>query len=327
MTGALRTTLVALACGALLAGCGTPLQRLSPFPAPAGPKRNTTALPQLPASSSGRGGYYLDDGPGDNPPEGLHEVPDAEVRDEPILARGNRPYKVFGKTYVPLAADAQLKQRGVASWYGKKFHGQKTSSGELYDMYKMTAAHPTLPIPSYVRVTSKVSGKSVVVRVNDRGPFHAGRIIDLSYTAALRIGLLGAGSHEVEIERIFAGQTDLWAKRRNAEPLHASADVPQMAALMLEDRALGDEEAKGAPPVAANGSFYLQLGAFSSESRANEVRDRLRKHGGILSSLSVVASGSLYRVYCGPFATRKDALAAEESLPSSLHLKPVVVRR
>lgn len=315
-----RQLAVVLACSMFLAGCGTPLMRLNPMPAPPAPKRKPSAMPELPPANSGRGGYYLDDGPGDTPPPGLHEVPDAQVRDEPIPKRGNRPYVVFGKTYVPLAPDAPLRQRGVASWYGKKFHGQKTSSGELYDMYKMTAAHPTLPIPSYVRVTSLVSGKSVVVRVNDRGPFHAGRVIDLSYTAALRIGLLGAGSHEVEVERLFADQTDLWAKRRNAEPLHASANVPQQAALMVkQDR---QEDA-----ATASGSFYLQLGAFSSQSRANEARERLQRHGGVLATLKVVASGSLYRVFCGPFDSRKDALAAEESLAPSLQLKPVVVRR
>lgn len=320
----MRSIAAALACGVIVAGCGTPLARLSPFPAPPGPKRHPTAAPQLPPASSGRGGYYKDDGPADNPPEGLHEVPDAEVRDEKIGTRGNRPYVVFGKRYVPMEADAKWTQRGVASWYGKKFHGQKTSSGEIYDMYKMTAAHPTLPIPSYVRVTSLVSKKSVVVRVNDRGPFHASRIIDLSYTAALRIGLLGAGSHAVEIERLFPGQTDLWATRRNAEPIHATAEVPQTAALRLEGRS-SDGAGDAAP--APGGSFYLQVGAFSTESRANEVRQRLQKQGGVLSSLEVVRSGSMYRVFSGPFGSRKDALAAEESIPDSLHLKPVVVRR
>lgn len=316
MTTTRNRLAAALVCAVFLAGCGTPLKRLSPFPAPPVPKRKSTGAPELPAANSGRGGYYKDDGPGDNPPEGLHEVPDAEVRDEPLNKWANRPYVVFGKTYVPMKPDAEFTQRGVASWYGKKFHGQKTSSGEIYDMYKMTAAHPTLPIPSYARVRSLVSGKSVVVRVNDRGPFHASRVIDLSYTAALRIGLLGAGSHEVEVERLFPGRSELWAKRRNAEPIHAAADVPQAAALMIDK-----------PEPAPAGSFYLQLGAFSTEARANEVRQRLHKRGGVLSSLEVVRAGSLYRLFSGPFATRKDALAAEESIPASLHIKPVVVRR
>jgi rare lipoprotein A len=152
------------------------------------------------------GGYYKDDGPGANPPANLASIPDAEPRSEPLHKYANRPYEVFGKRYVPLASAQGFTQRGVASWYGKKFHGQKTSSGETYDMYKMTAAHPTLPIPSYVRVTHAGNGRSVVVRVNDRGPFHAGRIIDLSYVAAYKLGYIGAGSAQVTVEAIVPGQ-------------------------------------------------------------------------------------------------------------------------
>jgi rare lipoprotein A len=152
------------------------------------------------------GGYYKDDGPHANPPTNLASIPDAVPRSEPLHKYANRPYEVFGRKYTPLAAVQPFSQRGLASWYGKKFHGQKTSSGEVYDMYKMTAAHPTLPIPSYVRVTHSGSGKSVVVRVNDRGPFHAGRIIDLSYVAAYKLGYIGAGSAQVEVEAIVPGQ-------------------------------------------------------------------------------------------------------------------------
>jgi rare lipoprotein A len=152
------------------------------------------------------GGYYKDDGPHANPPSNLASIPDAEPRSEPLHRYANRPYEVFGKKYTPLAAVQPFRQRGLASWYGKRFHGQKTSSGEVYDMYKMTAAHPTLPIPSYVRVTHVASGKSVVVRINDRGPFHAGRIIDLSYVAAYKLGYIGAGSAQVEVEAVLPGQ-------------------------------------------------------------------------------------------------------------------------
>jgi rare lipoprotein A len=152
------------------------------------------------------GGYYKDDGPGANPPANLASIPDAVPRSEPLHKYANRPYEVFGKRYVPLASAQQFRQRGTASWYGKKFHGQKTSSGETYDMYKMTAAHPTLPIPSYVRVTHVGNGRSVVVRINDRGPFHAGRIIDLSYVAAYKLGYVGAGSALVEVESVLPAQ-------------------------------------------------------------------------------------------------------------------------
>jgi len=152
------------------------------------------------------GGYYKDDGPHANPPTNLASIPDAVPRNEPLHKYANRPYEVFGKKYVPLAAVQPFTQRGTASWYGKRFHGQKTSSGETYDMYKMTAAHPTLPIPSYVRVTHVGNGRSVVVRINDRGPFHGGRVIDLSYVAAHKLGYIAAGSAQVQVEAVVPGQ-------------------------------------------------------------------------------------------------------------------------
>ena len=176
---------------------GRPVAQAAPVPRPSG------NVPALPPAGSGRGGYYLDDGPGDAPPPNLEAVPNAEPKIEPYSTRGNKPYVVFGKTYVPVTDNQPMKQRGIGSWYGKKFHGQKTSSGELYDMYKMTAAHPTLPIPSYARVTNLKNGAQVIVRVNDRGPFHSSRIIDLSYTAAFKLGYIGHGSSELEVERLL----------------------------------------------------------------------------------------------------------------------------
>ena len=157
------------------------------------------------SSAPKKGGYYKDDGPGANPPANLAALPDAQPRVEPLHRFANRPYEVFGKKYVPLTSVQSFHQRGVASWYGKRFHGQKTASGERYDMYAMTAAHPILPIPSYARVTSVRTGKQVIVRINDRGPFHSDRVIDLSYAAAYRLGLIGTGSGEVEIDAIVPG--------------------------------------------------------------------------------------------------------------------------
>jgi rare lipoprotein A len=156
-------------------------------------------------SAPKKGGYYKDDGPHERPPAGLDAVADATPRAEPLHRYANRPYSVFGKDYLPLSAVQPFRQRGMASWYGKRFHGQKTSSGEPYDMYSMTAAHPTLPIPSYARVTNLANGRSVVVRINDRGPFHAGRVIDLSYVAAYKLGYIAAGSAQVEVEAIVPG--------------------------------------------------------------------------------------------------------------------------
>lgn len=229
-----------------LAGCGstpktappadTPAPATAPVrpaaPAPVPAAKPGVNLPVLPPAGSGRGGYYQDDGPGDQPPAGLLAVPDAEPKVEPFTLRGNRPYVVFGKTYTPITDNRPLKQRGVGSWYGKKFHGQKTSSGERYDMYKMTAAHPTLPIPSYARVTNLGTGVQVIVRVNDRGPFHSGRIIDLSYTAALKLGYLSKGSSELEVERLLPDEIERIAAagrqgRSGAEPESAQAPVVQ----------------------------------------------------------------------------------------------------
>ena len=157
------------------------------------------------ASTDRKGGYYKDDGPGAKPPANIDGIADATPRVEPLHKWANRPYSALGKSYTPLTSLQPFKQRGMASWYGKRFHGQKTASGEIYDMYKMTAAHPTLPIPSYVRVTRVASGKSVVVRINDRGPFHAGRVIDLSYVAAHKLGYIQAGAAEVTVEAIVPG--------------------------------------------------------------------------------------------------------------------------
>lgn len=206
----------------LVAGCST----APPYEEAA----QVTPKPQPQAQARG-GGYYLDDGPGEKPPPNLAEVADAQPRAEPLHRFANRPYRVFGTEYVPLAQLQPFRQRGVASWYGRRFHGNKTASGELYDMYAMTAAHPTLPIPSYVRVTHLGNGRSVIVRINDRGPFHAGRVIDLSYAAAFKLGYIQAGSAQVEVESVLpqqqqaAGgvyvQVGAFSSKDNAESLRA----------------------------------------------------------------------------------------------------------
>ena len=162
------------------------------------------------------GGYYLDDGPGRPDPQrvaALMKQPDPVPKDEPLRARANRPYEVMGQKFVPMTERKPYRQQGVASWYGQRFHGKKTSIGETYDMYGMTAAHPTLPLPSYVRVTRLDNGRSVVVRVNDRGPFLRGRLIDLSYMAASKLGYVGNGHTNVEVELLdpAAGGTGMAA--------------------------------------------------------------------------------------------------------------------
>lgn len=175
--------------------------------------------------SSGKkaGGYYKDDGPGSSIPADILNTPNAVPRIEPHARANLRPYRVLGKNYVPLTSDQPFRQTGLASWYGKKFHGRKTANGETYDMYAMTAAHPTLPLPSYARVTRSDTGVSVVVRINDRGPFHGSRIIDLSYTAAAKLGLIRAGSEKVVVEAITHSEI----ARGQTEPTPTIAAQPE----------------------------------------------------------------------------------------------------
>ena len=173
---------------------------------------------------SGGGALGGRDGPGSNIPSDLDRVPDAEPRVEAIRSSGgtSKPYTVLGRAYQPITDDRPFRESGIASWYGRKFHSASTASGEPYDMYAMTAAHKTLPLPSYVRVRNPANGREVIVRVNDRGPFVDGRIIDLSYTAALKLDLL-RGVAPVEIERITNEDIRTGAWRRDAGTAYASA--------------------------------------------------------------------------------------------------------
>jgi rare lipoprotein A len=356
-----------------LVGCGT-APKLEPAPPVHVPKPSTPgkpaikpeAPPAMPAAGSGRGGYYQDDGPGDNPPPNLDQVPDADVRNDPLLPYSNRPYVVFGKTYTPITDNKPFTQIGIGSWYGKKFHGQRTSSGELYDMYKMTAAHPTLPIPSYARLTNMVSGAQVVVRINDRGPFHANRAIDVSYTAALKLGLLGKGSHQLQIERILPDEIDrMLATRAGVSPstparlqtrpakpaleLSASNALAQSSSLAVSqplvlapkavvstepgmaakpeiEALMAGEQAPAAGAAAIKGGFYLQLGAFSRADNAEAARARLAKVSGV-GELEVTQGGSVFRLFSGPYASRQEALQAAQGLPAALGVKPIVIQR
>jgi len=195
-----------------------------------------------------------------------------------------------------------------------------------------------------VRVTSLESGQSVVVRINDRGPFHSTRIIDVSYTAALKLGLLGNGSHEVEIERLFPGDpivnpAQIAAARREATSQAQSAP-PEIAALMLEDRVRSDSgavvrlvepatpAAQEAPaPRATTGDYYIQLGAYGRTGTAESISDQIARAGVDVGTLEVVKVGAFNRLYGGPYPTRAEAIEAMDALPASLGLKPIVVRR
>jgi rare lipoprotein A len=306
------------------------------------------------ASGPRRGG----DGPGANPPPNLASVPDAEPRLEPIRAGGaNKPYQALGRDYVPITRDVAFSERGLASWYGRQFHGRRTASGESYDMYAMTAAHPTLPIPSYARIRNPANGREVIVRINDRGPFHAGRIVDLSYAAALRLDLL-RGVAPVELERITFDEIRAGTWRHDSDatrlasaraarppgnaPVVAAPVLPELttvAALPVEAQetaARRDAAAPAAAPVAPaplavalqQRGFWVQLGAFREASGAEGFQGRVAADIDWLAPLlATFGDTSLYRVQAGPYSSRDDAQAAATRIREALGLVPMIVER
>ena len=261
----------------------------------------------------GRGGYLEGDGPGADAPANLDAIPDAVPKAEPLHRYANRPYVALGKNYTPMEKIGSYKERGIASWYGKKFHGMGTSSGEIYDMYGMTAAHPTLPIPSYARVTNLSNNKSVMVRINDRGPFLHDRIIDLSYTAAYKLGIVGNGSSEVEVESITANNA-VTAPLAAAEPIRSEPLAPVAATAAA---------AANTPVVAGNA--YLQLGAFKSQEGAESFLARMRaEFAGSNKQVSLYEKDGLTRVNIGPYANADEAKTIAEKLQARLGFKPMV---
>ena len=300
-----------------LAACGGAPSK----PAP-GPIVPTAPVKQAEPPATKRGGaYYLDDGPGDGPPPNLDRLPDAVPRVEPLRPASNRPYEVFGRTYTPLTTLQPYRQTGVASWYGRRYHGKATSSGEIYDMYAMTAAHPTLPIPSYARVTNLKTRRTVLVRVNDRGPFLHDRVIDLSYAAAYRIGTLAGGSGLVEVELVIPGREipatsyPASVEARAEPPRPAPAVEPTRQPAVLKEV----EETRG---------IFLQLGAFSAKDNAEGFLTRVKGQAGDASgALDVVLLNGLYRVQSGPYASDAQARDAAASLASRLGIKAVVTAR
>lgn len=266
-------TLTAAALALALAGCGS-----------------TPPAKQASGSPKG-GGYYLDDGPEANPPANLDAIPDAVPRREPLHRFANRTYVALGSTYTPQTTVRDFQEEGLASWYGRRFHGKKTASGELYDMYAMTAAHPTLPIPSYARVTALNNGKSVVVRINDRGPFHSKRVIDLSYTAAYKLGYLKQGSTRVRVEGL-------------------------------------DPDSYDTQGAALKEGIYLQVGAFSRADNAQKLLDRLvRELEFDADRTRLVLNGDLHRVQLGPYPDDDAAHTDRARVRERLALNAVVVRR
>jgi rare lipoprotein A len=263
---------MALATLALLAACAAapprpalPAATPTPGLAPVVPPAAAAPAPALPPGAV------------PPPPADLASIPDAVPRVEPRSTLGNPPfYDVMGKRYFVLATAEGYKERGVASWYGPTFHEKNASNGDAYDMYAMTAAHKTLPLPSYVRVTNLANGRSVVLRVNDRGPFVGNRIIDLSYTAAWKLDMLKQGTAFVEVEALAPGTLSTTA-----------AAVAPPAPVSLGSVA----------------TLYIQAGAFGVEDNARRLADRLRAAGIPTVALrEPVAPSRLWRVRIGPVA-------------------------
>ena len=262
------------------------------------------------SKGDGRSYPYPEDGPGQH--RDVSHVPDAVPRVEP-RSRGGNPstYVVLGKRYYTLEDSKNFAERGIASWYGRKFHGRKTSNGEVYDMYAMSAAHKKLPIPTYVEVTNLENGRSVIVRVNDRGPFHDNRVIDLSYAAASRIGMLGKGTALVEIRAIDP------TRPVKASPMRAAYQTPPSQPTPMPDNETRQNEPR----------IFLQAGAFSNSDNAERLRKRLEQ--GLSRSVRVTpaatASGPVHRVQVGPLAS----VEAADTVSAQMHAlgigEPLVV--
>ena len=240
--------------------------------------------------SKSKGAYYLDDGPEEVIPENLSSIPNAIPKKEPLNKFSNRPYKVFGKTYYPMTTLKPYTATGYATWYGKKYHGNKTSIGEVYDMYKMTAAHKTLPLPCYVKITNLKNDKTVIVRVNDRGPFVKDRIIDLSYAAANRLEIIEKGSELVKVELIDLDKT--------------------------------------VKVSTINKQIYIQAGLFSDEKNANNLINKIKKLGTVKNeNIKKIKNEDQFQVLIGPFKNNQKAKNKKDELSDNFFINGFIVKR
>ncbi len=320
---AVRPLMVALGAALVgLTGCSSKPARVDDAASAAGvTSQGASGVHCHPAPRRGGGAYYLDDGPGDCIPVDLENLPDAVPRIEALHAPALRPYTVMGQNFVPRTALTPYRERGHGSWYGRRFHGNPTSIGEPYDMFAMTAAHPTLPIPSYARVTNLANGRTVVVRVNDRGPFLRGRLIDLSYAAAYRLGYVNSGSALVEVESILPDEIRLaqatggGATAGPRPVVRAPAAVVSSASAPASNPEVGGVSpavvmaplAPLAPPVAASPAPELQVGeparaplvALAPTSQAKDATPSLTPQ-------TVAPSGGAF-LQLGAFATPANA--------------------
>ena len=260
-------------------------------------------------TKSGAGGYYLDDGPGENAPANIDSIPSATLKSEQPSIRANKPYMALGQQYTPMTSYAPYKKQGIASWYGKRYHGKKTSTGEVYDMYAMSAAHTVLPIPSYAKVTNPASGRSVIVRINDRGPFKHDRLIDLSYVAAYQLRLVDQGSGLVEVEAI---DTSAGAMQKN---LMEQVTLPETITPVIQSP---KTESISTP-------YYVQVGAFKNELNGNILQKKIQGQG-VFGNVEVanVYNNGIYRVRLGPYASKQEAENSATEIRSRLNMTALV---
>ncbi|CAE6717457.1 septal ring lytic transglycosylase RlpA family protein [Candidatus Nitrotoga fabula] len=336
----IQTGWILFAALVLTACSSTPTRKEETRSSPA-PVIESNAVPTISGTQPKRGGYLEGDSPGKDIPANLDSIPDAVPRVEPLHRFANSPYSALGKTYTPLTSPGGYKERGIASWYGKKFHGKRTASGEIYDMYSMSAAHPVLPVPSYARVTNLANKKSVVVRINDRGPFMHDRIIDLSYAAAHKLGIVNNGSAEVvvEVEGLVAENKALPPEDTESvviTPLKSTMDSVVVAPIKPPPAfsapvAAAKKTSPALVPSAlggelASGNVYLQLGAFRSQQSAESFLSRMNiEFEGSGKRVELYQKDDdMIRIHVGPYLSQEEARATAERLEPRLGFRPLV---
>jgi len=312
-----------VACALLtLAGCA------SQSAAPSAPESAGSEAPEEKAATSsgnesGGGRYAMNADAYPLDPPDVSDVPDATPRKEPLSRAGNRStYSVWGKSYRVLPDAKGYNETGTASWYGKKFHGYATSSGEIYDMYEMSAAHRSLPLPTFARVTRAGTNKSVIVRVNDRGPFHSERVIDLSYAAASRLGLTDHGTGRVKVEAI---DPDQWLARHGKTAAPLPTNPPAKKTLRDPASAVKAPQVPASQVESATSSgTYWQVAALESRQSALTLKRRLQSE--LDQAVRIAQSGGMHRVQVGPIAPNADETVLRDTLRRAGFPQAFIVR-
>ncbi len=300
-----RFFLLAAASAALLCACST--------------TRNTSSGGDMSASSS-----TISTPSGSFSPSTTE--PGSTPRVEPPARGANRPYTVLGQSYTPVTGDKPMRQTGIASWYGKQFHSKKTSNGEIFDMYSVSAAHKTMELPSYAKVTNLENGKSIILRINDRGPFYGGRIIDLSYEAARRLGYANKGTARVLVERITMASIADGSWKRGGHALSSEIESAQA------EPAARDSYEQGIEPE-RRGAWSVQIGAFASPDNARawsaHSQAMMSASGSSLGSTTriVRSSDGLCRVMLGTYQSREAASAAARSITQIIGAQAFAAQR